>query len=226
MRTVLLDLDGTLVDSAALIVEHLAGAFAAEGIPVPDAAVLRTTFVGPPFETALPAHELSAEQSVAVIAAYRGTYDLVAATETPVYPGIPELLDRLAAGGLRLALATSKPEHLARRMVAGLGLDRHLAVVGGADATVGRVGKDKVIGSVLERLQLDPARDPVVMVGDRHHDVEGAAVYGIPTVGVSWGYAAPGELVGAACVAADVTELGDLLLAGGISSVEQRAASA
>jgi phosphoglycolate phosphatase len=217
VRTALLDLDGTLVDSAALITEHLAGALAAIGVDVPAPEVLRT-LVGPPFETALPAIGLSAEQTTAAIAAYRVTYDKVAATHTPIYPGVRDMLERLRAAGVRLALATSKPEHLARRMVAGVGVDGFLALVGGADDTVGRVGKDKVIASVLERLELDPAREPVVMVGDRHHDVDGAAAHGIPAIGVEWGYAAPGELAGAALVVPDVAALEKALLDGSVWS--------
>ena len=56
------------------------------------------------------------------------------------------------------------------------------------------------MASVLERLSLDPSREAVVMVGDRHHDVDGAGEHGVPTVGVAWGYAEPGELAGAATV--------------------------
>lgn len=199
MQTVLLDLDGTLVDSAALITEHLARALAGVGVHR-DPADLRP-LVGPPFETALPALGLDAVRTAAVIDAYRATYDAAAPTRTPLYPGVVGLLDRLA--GHRLAVATSKPEHTARTIVDGVGLTARFALVGGADQPNGRLGKAAVVGSVLERLGLDPARTPVVMVGDRHHDVDGAAAHGVPTVGVAWGYAEPGELAGAVRVAAD-----------------------
>lgn len=206
VRTVLLDVDGTLVDSATTIIEHLAAAIAEVGFPVPDAARLRQ-LVGPPFETALPELGLTPEQTEAAIAAYRSSYDAVAPTVTPVYPGIPALLERLREDGLRLATATSKPEELARKIVAGTGLASYLDLVGGADHGTGRVGKAAVVGSVLERLHLDPAREPVVLVGDRHHDVEGAAAHGVPTIAVTWGYAEPGELAGARLVVDDLDEL-------------------
>ena len=74
MRTVLFDLDGTLVDSAALITHHLAGALRAVGAEVPEPAGLMS-LVGPPFETALPAIGLTAEQTAAAILHYRSTYD-------------------------------------------------------------------------------------------------------------------------------------------------------
>jgi phosphoglycolate phosphatase len=209
VRTALLDLDGTLVDSAALITTHLSAALAGIGVTRTPQELL--PLVGPPFETALPTLGLDAGQTAAVIDTYRVTYDAVAATETPLYPGTVDLLERLAAAGLRLGVATSKPERVARRIVDGVGIAGWFTLVGGADQPGGRLGKAAVVGSVLERLGLDPAREPVVMVGDRHHDVDGAGAFGIPTIGVAWGYAAPGELAGAAKIVADVDELVDAL---------------
>lgn len=205
-RTVLLDLDGTLVDSAALIVEHLTTALATVGAPVFPSERLRP-LVGPPFEEALPALGLSGAQTAAAILAYRASYDRVAATRTPLYPGVPALLGQLRAAGYRLAVATSKPERTALDIVAGVGIGEHFEVVGGADHPSGRVGKAAVIGSVLQRLELDPRREPVLMVGDRHHDVDGAAAFGLPTIGVSWGYAEPGELNGAHRIVSDLAAL-------------------
>jgi phosphoglycolate phosphatase len=207
VRTVLLDLDGTLVDSAALITEHLSAALAAIGLHHPPASL--RPLVGPPFETALPALGLTPEQTTAAITTYRETYDRAAPTRTPLYPGVPRLLDRI--GHVRLAVATSKPEHTARAIVEGVGLAGRFALVGGADQPNGRLGKAAVVGSVLDRLGLDPAVTPVVMVGDRHHDVDGAAAHGVPTIGVAWGYAQPGELDGARAVVADPAALVDAL---------------
>lgn len=204
MANVLLDLDGTLVDSASLITTHLAAAISTvTGMERTPAELL--PLVGPPFETALPELGLSPAETAGTIAAYRASYDPVAATHTPLYPRIPELLDRIAHH--RLAVATSKPERIARAIVDGVGLTGRFALVGGADQPNGRLGKAAVVGSVLERLAVDPAREAVVMVGDRHHDVDGAAAHGVPTIGVAWGYAQPGELERAREVVADVDEL-------------------
>jgi len=202
VRTVLLDLDGTLVDSAALITAHLASAIAAVGGVVPGPEGL-LSMVGPPFETALPAIGLTPDQTAAAIVHYRRTYDAVAAHQSPLYPGIAALLDKLVTTGLRLAVATSKPEYIARRIIDGVGLTERFALVGGADHAAGRVGKGPVIRSVLARLEVDPARSPVVMVGDRVHDVDGATESGVPAIGVGWGYAEPGELAGARLVVPD-----------------------
>jgi phosphoglycolate phosphatase len=206
MRTVLFDLDGTLADSAALITEHLAEALAHVGAPVPAPDVLRT-LVGPPFETALPPLGLTPAQTAAAIARYRAGYDAVAGAHTPLFPGVPALLETLGDAGYRLALATSKPETTAAKIVAGTGTAGAFALVGGAEPASGRVGKAAVVGSVLARLGIDPRTEPTVMVGDRHHDVDGAAEHGVATIGVGWGYAEPGELAGARRIATDLDDL-------------------
>ncbi len=206
MRTVLFDLDGTLVDSAALITHHLAGALRAVDAEVPGPAVLMS-LVGPPFETALPAIGLTAEQTTAAIRHYRSTYDAVAAGQSMPFPGIPELLDKLDAAGLQLAIATAKPELTARRIAVGIGIADRFALIGGSDPTAGRIGKGPVIASVLARLDLDPTSSPVVMVGDRSHDVEGAIANGVPAIGVGWGYAEPGELADARLIVPDLDAL-------------------
>jgi phosphoglycolate phosphatase len=206
VRTVLFDLDGTLVDSAALITEHLAGALRAVGAEDPGPAALMG-LVGPPFETALPAFGLTAEQTAAAILHYRSTYDPVAAQQSALFPGIPALLEKLDAAGLRMAVATSKPERTATRIAVALGIAERFALIGGSDPAAGRVGKGPVIASVLTRLSLDPTRSPVVMVGDRSHDVEGAIANGVPAIGVGWGYAEPGELADARLVVPDLDAL-------------------
>lgn len=220
VRTVLFDLDGTLVDSAALITQHLAGALRAVGAEVPGPAELMR-LVGPPFETALPEIGLTGEQTTAAILHYRSTYDPVAAQESVLFPGVPALLEKLAGAGLRMAVATSKPERTAVRITAALGIADRFALVGGSDPAMGRVGKGPVIASVLTRLDLDPTRAEVVMVGDRSHDVEGAIANGVPAIGVGWGYAEPGELADADLVVPDLDALFVILTGDGWPSTEQ-----
>jgi len=224
VRTVLIDLDGTLVDSAAGIMSHLAAALGSEGLPVPPDDVLRR-FVGPPFESELPELGLTADQVAAVIVTYRASYNAVAAAVSPPFPGARELLEQLRGEGFRLALATAKPEHTARDVVETHGFAPHLELVAGAHHLAGRVGKALVIASALERLGLDPAVDDVVMVGDRHHDVEGAAEHGVPTIGVRWGYAEPGELDDAVLVVDTFDDLRAALLSADVWSTTRTPAA-
>jgi phosphoglycolate phosphatase len=211
---VLFDLDGTLCDSEAGIVEHLGMALATVGLPVPGRDVLRTC-VGPAWTDGFPpAVGVPAERTWDVIHAYRKTYDDAAASLAVPFVGITDVLDRLAGAGIPMAVATSKPQHLADRIITEGILGRWMEVVVGADPDAGCHSKADVVGAVLLHLEARADRAGVVMVGDRLHDVHGAAAHGLPTVGVRWGSADPGELeeAGAAAVVDTTHELADLLL--------------
>lgn len=211
----LFDLDGTVCDSATGIVDHLGAAMTTVGLTAPSTAELRRQ-VGPPWEVGLRGFGLDAVQVGEVIAVYRCTYDPVAAELSVPFEGVADLLAQLRDNGLRLAVATSKPERLAREIVAAHGLAGLFEVVGGSDVAISRLGKAAVVGSVLERLVPRPATDRIIMVGDRLYDVEGAAVHGVSTLGVAWGYAEGDELAaaGALGTARTPAELGDILLRG------------
>jgi phosphoglycolate phosphatase len=74
----------------------------------------------------------------------------------------------------------------------------------------------KALASLGRVSPVDAATDgPVLMVGDREHDVHGAAAHGIGCLGVTWGYAAPGELerAGAVALVDDVARLAEAVLA-------------
>jgi len=211
---VLFDLDGTLCDPEAGIIEHLGMALATVGLPVPDREVLRAC-VGPPWTDGFPsAVGVPLERTWEVIGAYRATYDDAAASLAIPFVGITEVLDRLAAAGVPMAVATSKPDHLAHKIITDGILGRWMSVVIGADPDAGRHSKADVVGAVLVEMEAAVERAGVVMVGDRFHDVHGAAAHGLPTIGVSWGTAEPGELedAGAAVVVDTPADLADLLL--------------
>jgi phosphoglycolate phosphatase len=190
-EVVLFDLDGTVSDSAPGILGALRHAFAVNGLPPLDPLVERT-LLGPPFYESLP--PLIGEAVLDdVIDAYRVHYGGGGLFETTAYDGIPEVLAALRASGLRLAVATSKPEHYAVPIVEHLGLAEYFETVGGDELDGSLRTKALVIGKVLQRLGR-PAPQAVVMVGDREHDVAGAREHGISCIGAAWGYALPGEL--------------------------------
>ena len=187
---VLFDLDGTISDSQRGILAALRHAFATRGVPSMDAATERAV-LGPPFYESLP--PLIGDVPLAdVIEAYRTRY-CSTMFDTDIYPGVAELIVTLAAGGTRLALATSKPESYAVKIVEHLGLAHHFEVLGGDALDGSRGTKALVIADVLRRLG-DPDPATVMMIGDREHDVLGARAHGVETIGVRWGYGSAGEL--------------------------------
>lgn len=187
----LLDLDGTLSASAPVIIAGIQRALLEAGAdPIDDVTLL--DWVGPPLADSFAT--VPGIDPVAAVAAYRAGYDPLAA---PLFDGVLETLHGLHQRGVRLALATSKPQAYADQIVRGKGLSPLLEVVVGWDGAVGRHTKGDCVGEALRLLK--PVTAPV-MVGDRVYDVEGAAEHGVPCIGVLWGYGSREELAGAAAL--------------------------
>jgi phosphoglycolate phosphatase len=197
-RTVLFDLDGTVSDSAPGILGSLRQAFADVGA-APMTRAQEASVLGPPFYESLPAL-VGPERVADVIEAYRGYYAATGMFDTVAYPGMADVLDWLTGLGMTLAIATSKPEHYAVPILEHLGLAGRFTTICGDTLDGARASKALVVGEALRRLGAsDPAT--TVMIGDRSHDVHGAAEHGLRCYGAGWGYGGPGELTGAGAVA-------------------------
>lgn len=214
MRDIILfDLDGTLTDPAEGITGSILYALEKMGRDLPERSSL-LRFIGPPL---VPAFQeflgmTEAEASRALIL-YREYFSVHGLFENTPYDGIGDALARLKDSGRTLVLATSKPETFAVRILEHFGLAQYFTLMCGASMDEKRNTKDAVIGYALEKLgNPDPSR--MVMVGDRHHDVQGAAVFGIPAVGVLWGYGSREELekAGARWIVPDIAAMTELLL--------------
>lgn len=221
---VLLDLDGTLSHSAPGIIHSARTALGALGVPVPEPEEL-LGFVGPPLRDSLAAYGVPAERVLEAITAYRDAFEAGGMWDSAPFPGVEEQLRRLRAAGLTLALATSKPERYARMICERWGLDRVLDGIYGAPPDHIASTKATVIAHALA--DLGPERVPdtsqIVMVGDRHHDVRGAAEHGIDCLGVAWGYGEPDELDGAVSVIGEVSDLAAAILTHLLLGAKERA---
>ena len=206
---VLFDLDGTLTDSAPGIHEGFRRALAAVGHPEPTPAMLDSV-VGPPMVDTFRSMGLDEPTIERAIAAYFEYYEDSGWSENSVFDGISDLLDRVGRSHGRLAITTSKNERIAIRILTHFGLDGHFEFIGGASDDGSRRTKSDVIAHSLSALGVTPtegATPGVILVGDRDHDVHGAARWGIPTVFVEWGYGSAAESVDARWTAADAAEL-------------------
>jgi phosphoglycolate phosphatase len=212
--TILFDLDGTITDSAPGIVARLAKMFAALDLPVPsDEELLH--WVGPPM---LESFELRAgmtpTEALEALMVYRGISEEVGPwSGSAVYPGMAGLIKQVAASGIPTAIASSKPESQIHAVLGHFGLSEYFTVICGASEDETRSAKADVVAEALVRLNAEGIDTThVVLVGDRHHDVEGAAVHGIPTIMVEWGYGSPAEATHAMAVVHSTDQLAKLLL--------------
>jgi len=210
---ILFDLDGTITDSAPGITGTLVDTFVELGRPVPTPVEL-LAYVGPPLLDAFRAlGGMSVEEAQAALVVYRRRYNAGGLFDSSVYPGVPDVLARIAQAGVPLSLATSKPESAARRVLEHYGLAQYFTVICGASEDEVRSAKADVVEEALRRLrELDVDLSAPVMVGDREHDVHGAAAHGIPTIMVEWGYGSPAEAAGTVAVVSEAEELATLLL--------------
>lgn len=193
-QTVLIDLDGTLVDSAPGIVSSIAHTLREIGQPVPEMKDL-LRWVGPPLTESFAVRAgLSEPEIEHALKVYRAHYLDVGAYDSKLFDGMAGLLVGLKEAGATVALATSKPLTPASVMLHHFTLSHYFDVVAAAwdDETRGR--KDQVIEDALAELrEKGHSTESIIMVGDRIHDVEGAAAHGIETIMVRWGYGGPAE---------------------------------
>jgi phosphoglycolate phosphatase len=206
--TVLLDLDGTLIDSAPGILGSLAAAFAELGIPLPDGGLPRT-LLGPPLYRSLPPL-VGADRAPEMLAAYRRIYRRRRRPRVPAVRRHRGAAARPGRGRRDARRRDQQGEVYANKIVEYRGWTSLFATVCGDTLDADRPTKADVVGEALRRLG-NPA--DVIMVGDRLHDVEGARVHGLGCLGAGWGYAAPGELeeAGALAVYPDPDSLGAAL---------------
>lgn len=200
IQTVLFDLDGTLTDSGLGITKAVQYALKEMGYEVPPRESL-FTFIGPPLHKSFQKYyAMDEETSVEAVRQFRIYYNQMGGIlENEVYPGIPELLDSLKKAGKRLMIATSKPQAAAETVMHHFGLDQFVPeIIGGTDDPR-RNTKGKVIAWALREYGVDPST--AIMVGDREHDIHGAAENGISAIGVTWGYGDRAELEGAGAAA-------------------------
>ncbi len=208
---VLFDLDGTLTDPHVGITRCLAHALDSVGQPVDDPDSLRV-FIGPPLMEGFAEMGVPHDRIDDAIGAYRDRFTRVGMFENALIDGIFPLLLGLLAQGTRLAVATSKPEPFAEKILEHFDINEMFEVIAGATLDNRRRHKEDVIAHALDSLG-HPATHGVIMVGDREHDVYGARAHGIASIGVLWGFGSHGELADANAehIVASVAELAVLL---------------
>lgn len=210
-KYILFDFDGTVFDTVEGITKSAQYALSKFGIDA-ELDFLRQ-FAGPPLvDKFMEVYGFSREQGEQATAYFKERYQPIGLYECRIFPGMKEMLSRLKAAGLVLGIATSKPQHLAEKLLEIEGMTDIFDVICGSGLNGNNDSKESVLRRAMETLGAD--KEHSVLIGDTKYDVIGAKAVGIDCVGVRFGYAAEGELeqAGAKYIVEDMAELEKLLM--------------
>ena len=213
---ILLDFDGTLVDTAPDFIAALNRLLAERGHPTVAHSAFRSLagdgakrllmraldHVGVPVP---PEPELMPEVKRLIQYYYEGM-----TVATRPFPGVVETLTSLHQGGAKLGICTNKPQAATDTLIGHFGLTSLFGVVLGGDTVAAKKPDPLHLHEALERLGRSAER--AVMVGDSATDVAAAKAAGVPVVVVSYGYSpVPAHELGGDVVIGHFAELPDAL---------------
>ncbi len=188
---ILFDLDGTLTNPAEGIFKSINYALGKIGEP-PISKEQLSVFIGPPLKEGYKQNlGFDDEKAAQAVAFYRERYRDIGLYENELLDGAGELLQRLYEKGKTIAMATSKPEDLAISLMEHFDLKKYFTFIGGAEwDTNGRNSKTDIIKYTLDNIGVTTESElkKAVIIGDRHHDIEGAINTGISSIGVMVGF--------------------------------------
>jgi phosphoglycolate phosphatase len=185
---ILFDLDGTLSDPLEGIgrsINYALAHFGYEPLKLSELA----KYVGPPLDETFKEITGNEAECKALVAKYRERYGDVGYTENILYPGVAEVLLKLQAANVPIALCTLKRQDFAERILEMFELIHYFRFISGGEIGV---NKSQQIKSLLLQGQVSKS---TVMIGDRAVDMIAAHKNGLNAGGVLWGYGSQDELL-------------------------------
>lgn len=198
-KNILLDMDGTMINSEAGVTKGIIYALASIGIPEPSVEQMRKC-IGPPLtDSFLNVYGVPPEKLWDVMKVYRSQYDTTGMFDCELYDGIRECITALHDRGYFVGLASSKNESACRAIIEHFHLtDLFDDIVGSTqDATI-ETKQDVLKEAFRRNPQLN--LENTVLVGDTHFDVEGAKAINLDCIGVTYGFGTKQELLDSGAV--------------------------
>lgn len=184
---VIFDFDGTICDTGEGILKSAKYALDSYGYPTPEDHNELTFFIGPPllvtFQEKYGADPTRADE---LVKKYRERYTDIGLFESHLYDGVEELLKRLKSSNIKLAIASSKPQHYIEILLEKFGIMNYFDVICGVTFTTDCESKANIISRC--RKELGTEANATLVVGDRSFDIDGARVNMLDSVGALWGY--------------------------------------
>ncbi len=190
---VLLDFDGTIADTGEGIYDSVRYAVKAMGFdPLPEEVV--HTFIGPPvFSSFKRALNLSDEDSAKAVEKYRESYMHGGIYRLSFYDGMEKLLNDIKKSGIKLAVASSKPENFIIEILKYLKISDLFDFISAPESDRAPESKTALVERAVKVLNVDKSK--TVMIGDRYFDIEGAKEAKVSSIGVTFGFGDRAELI-------------------------------
>lgn len=180
------DLDGTLIDTSPGILKTVRYTLEFFNKTIPDAETVKK-FIGPPLKTSFTSYlEITEDEAEEMVKTFRQEYMKNELLNANLYDGVVSLCQKLQTNGIKLAIATNKPEQFAKKLVKHFRLDEFIPVVCGADME-GALKKTDLIKRAMELSGITDI-EKVVMVGDTDGDAMAAKECGVDFIGVTYGF--------------------------------------
>jgi phosphoglycolate phosphatase len=209
LATLVLDLDGTIVDSLPDLTAALNRLMTARSLPTfpaPSVAAMVGDGTTKLVERAFAARSREAQHGD--IDAFVADYTAHATVATRAYPGVEETLGRLKTSGWQFAICTNKTIAATHAVLDALGLAHWFAALGCGDTFPVRKPNPAHLVGTLDAAGGDRRR--AVMVGDHANDIAVAKGAGVPSIFAAWGYGARSMAEGASAIGARFTDLAGL----------------
>ena len=214
-EAVIIDLDGTLVDSVPDLAYALNAVLMEDGHPELAVDIVRNMIGGgipKLLERGLRAHDAdSSEEAVAQrLPRMIEIYEANATKNTRLYPGCEELLKALKARSIPMALCTNKPTEATHIIMNELGIADYFDVIVGGTSGFPKKPDPRAVNHILS--ELDVKAENVLMIGDSKVDLGAARNVGAPIALMTYGYSkTPVSELGADHVFDSFTEIVDFL---------------
>ena len=155
------------------------------------------SYIGPPLRQTFAKYGFDPDMCEVLTEKYRELFEISGIHQSVIYPGVAEMLKNLHEHGVKIALASCKPEKSCKIILEEYGVLKYFDTVTGATFDKTLDSKPEIIKVALNRLGYGKKpHEHAVMVGDRDMDMLGAHENGISAVGAVYGYGGEAELRG------------------------------